>query len=97
MKKTKLYPFILFALFLVVSMGNTIIHSEEIEGSWTAKIVNDKVKMRLTIFENEESWGRWSSSGYFEKNEFTDLQLNTDHTFKLSREAGNIVCEAVRT
>ena len=84
----KLMIVILIAGFLVnTGIGQYI---EKIDGSWVGRVTDDKIRMRLTVFEDDESWGEWNTTVYFDRYEFTGLEFDRDNTFELKREAGTV-------
>ncbi len=81
---------IIFILLFVFSISN-IIQAEELEGNWVAKVKENSIRLKLTIFTDEDSWGEWNSSGTFEKKDFSNLTFTKESKFELKREAGTIV------
>ena len=90
MKSQRLILLISILLLSFMSYGVSRSLFDDVEGSWVAKIRDSKVRLKLTIFEDDESWGEWSSSGSFERKDFQGLELNRESNFKLVREAGTI-------
>ena len=77
-------------ILLIVITSSYIVQAEEIEGNWVAKVNEDKIRLKLTIFTDEDSWGEWNSSGTFEQKDFTDLTFTEESKFSLNRESGRI-------
>ncbi len=68
--------------------GMTTIH--HIEGRWSARILRDRVRLRLTIREPEDRFEEWDWTQHFDWDAFTDLEMDEDGRFNIIREAGTI-------
>jgi hypothetical protein len=88
----KTWTLILISILLGIGAGGPAAAgpagAASLEGLWTARIADDQVKLKLSIFEDEENSGEWSMSLSLKTSELTGLQFDKDHTFELRREAG---------
>ena len=82
MRQFKQMLFWCLSLSFILSIAQASTMVMEIEGSWTARIRDGKIRMQLTIFRDEDSWGEWSSSRYFVKEDFTGLSFGNDQSFQ---------------
>jgi len=90
MKTIKITLLISLFVFGFAYAAAADIFQDEIDGSWTVRIRDDKVRMRLTIYWEEESWGEWNMSADFNRDELRGLRLDRDHDFVVTREAGTM-------
>ena len=89
--KRTLCLFLIFACFLGIAQARMM--ADEIEGSWSARVMDGKIRMRLTVFKDDDSWGEWNSSRTIDRNDFTGLSYGKDQRFELKRDAGDILFE----
>ena len=63
---------------------------KNIEGRWSARILRDRVKLRLSIREPEDRFDEWDWTQHFDKEAFTGLEEGDEERFKIIREAGTL-------
>ena len=89
--KTKYSTLLLTGFFLLLILNTNLLAADNtVEGSWTARIKDDKVRMTLSIFRDDIDHGDWNTTSYFPKNEFSDLQMDKEHGFTLTRTSGEL-------
>ena len=66
---------------------------QELDGSWSSRLINDKIRIHFTAFYDDDYYGEWNCSEIFEKDDFEGLEFNEDDSFKLERDAGVITFE----
>ena len=89
MKRTVFKTGIIFLLLLAVSALYAGEEGKNLTGDWSAKIRENRIQIRLMIFEDDSDHDSITSFG-LETEEFQGLQLNKEHTFTLERDAGTI-------
>ena len=90
MKPSKLNLIFITLILSFVTLANTGYSFEDIEGNWVASVKENVIRMKLTIFDDDKSWGEWNTSSTFEKKDFTGLTMTEESNFKLVQEAGTI-------
>ena len=82
---------VLVLVLLMIGLSFTAVPKKgEIEGSWVARLKDDKVRLSFTMFDEDNFRGEWNSTEYFEKDEFSGMQFDTEHEFSLNRDAGSM-------
>ncbi|MFH1942906.1 MAG: hypothetical protein ABIL68_12465, partial [bacterium] len=56
-------------LFLSFGVAHILATIAEIEGSWTARKIDGKIRMRLTVLKDDDSFGEWNSSSILDRND----------------------------
>lgn len=87
----KYLPLILIAILLFIP-NLFALQVSGLEGSWTARIKGEKIRMTLNLFfEDPEFRDGWNTTSYFNKDEFKNIVLDKEQEYKISREAGSII------
>lgn len=88
MKKASILS--LAILFLAAAAaGRAISEPGALEGLWTASVMDDQVRFRLTMFGEDER-DEWNTSLSVPRARLSGLEFDKDHSFKLTGDAGTI-------
>ena len=88
MKKT--VATFLWAAMILVGTARALSPAAALEGLWTARLTEDKIQLRLSVFEEEGRSGEWNTSVTVDRRDVTGLRMDQEHTFELKREAGTL-------
>jgi len=86
MKKALLCLGILFCL-----LTNPLLTQDVVKGKWKAEVQDEMIWMRLRVLDGDDFNNGWTYSSRYNKSDFSGLQWDKEHTFKMMREAGTIV------
>nr|NIM90129.1 hypothetical protein [Candidatus Aminicenantes bacterium] len=75
---------------LLCFLAAPLIAQDTIEGKWKAKVKKDRIRLQMAIPDEEDFFNEWNYCAYYKKNDFTGLEWEKEHTFKLIREAGTV-------
>ena len=88
--KSVIFSLLLTALFFVFTGAS--FYQDKVEGSWVALIRDGKVSFKFTVFSDDDfSFGDWTFSVGFEKDEIPGFEGETEHDFEIKRDAGKVV------
>lgn len=76
--------------FIIVLSSGNLMALDRIEGRWSARILRNRVKIRLSYREIEDRFDEWDWTQHFTKDAFTELEEDEDGSFRLIREAGTL-------
>ena len=86
MKKALLCLGVLFCL-----LTSPLLTQDIVKGKWKAEVEDEMIWMRLRVLDEDDFHNGWTYGSHYKKSDFSGLQWDKEHTFKMTREAVTII------